>query len=188
MFGVVDEDLVHLVLRDTPRQHLWHNVVQDVGVAVAAVLGKAVLGVDVMGDHYLVLVALLDEKPQAAATRRGNSAPLASSGEEHIVFVNLQPIFNACTLFCNVSANFARSLNCLLLLLLTCTPFSNSEKNCLSVSMIEKNLKDTLCLRKKKKKTAQKQHCADIFTFKYIDVFWQNIDLININWTTSNEH
>lgn len=69
-FGVVDEDLVHQVLRDAPRQHLRHDVVQDVGVAVAAVLGEAVLGVDVMGDHYLVLVALLDEKPQAAATQR----------------------------------------------------------------------------------------------------------------------
>lgn len=71
MFGVVNEDPVHLVLRDAPRQHLRRDVVQDVRVAVAAVLGEAVLGVDVMGDHDLVLVALLDEKSQAAARRRG---------------------------------------------------------------------------------------------------------------------
>lgn len=71
MFGVVYEDLVHLVLRDAPHQHLRHNVVQDVRVAVTAVLGEAVLGVDVMGDHDLVLVALLDEKSQAAVRRRG---------------------------------------------------------------------------------------------------------------------
>lgn len=64
-FRVVDEDLVHLVLRDAPHQHLRHNVLQDVGVAVAAVLGEAVLGVDVVRDHYLVLVALLHEERQA---------------------------------------------------------------------------------------------------------------------------
>lgn len=73
MFGVVNEDLVHLVLRDASGQHLGHDVVQDVRVAVAAVLGEAVLGVDVMGDHDPVLVALLDEKSQAAARwRRGS--------------------------------------------------------------------------------------------------------------------
>lgn len=70
MFGVVNEDLVHLVLRDAPRQHLRHNVVQDVRIAVTAVLGEAVLGVNVVGDHDLVLVALLDEKSQAAARLR----------------------------------------------------------------------------------------------------------------------
>lgn len=69
VFGVVDEDLVHLVLRDAPRQHLRHDVVQDVRVAMTAVLGEAVLGVDVVRNQHLVLVALFDEKRQAAATR-----------------------------------------------------------------------------------------------------------------------
>lgn len=64
-FRVVDEDLIHLVLRDAPPQHLRHDVVQDVRVAVAAVLGEAVLGVDVVCDNYLVLVALLHKKRQA---------------------------------------------------------------------------------------------------------------------------
>lgn len=53
------------MLQYAPRQHLWHNVLQDVRVAVAAVLGQAVLGVDVMSDHDLVLVALLHQKRQA---------------------------------------------------------------------------------------------------------------------------
>lgn len=69
-FGVVDEDLVHLVLREAPRQHLRHDVLKDVGVAVAAVLGEAVLGVDVVRDHDLVLVALLHEGRQAERRER----------------------------------------------------------------------------------------------------------------------
>lgn len=85
VFGVVDEDLVHLVLRDAPRQHLRHDVVQDVRVAMAAVLGEAVLGVDVVRDQHLVLVALLDEKRQAAATRER----MTTSGKEHTAMVNL---------------------------------------------------------------------------------------------------
>lgn len=64
-FGVVDEDLVHLVLRDAPPQHLGHDVLQDVRVAVASELGEPVLGVDVVGDHDLVLVALLHQERQA---------------------------------------------------------------------------------------------------------------------------
>ena len=69
-FRVVDEDLVHLVLRDAPRQHLRHDVLQDVGVAVAAVLGEAVLGVDVVRDHDIVLVALLHEERQSERPER----------------------------------------------------------------------------------------------------------------------
>ena len=39
---VVDEHLVHLVLRDSPGQHHGNHVQQDVGVAVPAIvhLGK----------------------------------------------------------------------------------------------------------------------------------------------------
>lgn len=100
VFGVVNEDLVHLVLRDASGQHLRHDVIQDVRVSVAAVLGEAVLGVDVMGDHDLVLVALLDEKSQAAARwRGGNLAALTSSGMERTVIVNLQPIFMSALYF-----------------------------------------------------------------------------------------
>ena len=69
-FGVVDEDLVHLVLRDAPDQHLRHDVVQDVRVAVAAILGEPVLGVDVVRDHDLVLVALLHQERQAEHQQR----------------------------------------------------------------------------------------------------------------------
>ena len=69
-FRVVDEDLVHLVLRDAPRQHLRHDVLQDVGVAVTAVLGEAVLGVDVVRDHDIVLVALLHEERQSERPER----------------------------------------------------------------------------------------------------------------------
>lgn len=65
LFGVVDEDLVHLPLRDAPPQHLWHDVLQDVGIAVAPELGEAILGVDVVRDHYLVLIALFHQKRQA---------------------------------------------------------------------------------------------------------------------------
>lgn len=57
------------MLRDAPHQHLRHNVVQDVRVAVAAVLGEAVLGVDVVCNHYLVLVALLHKERQAECER-----------------------------------------------------------------------------------------------------------------------
>lgn len=64
-FRVVDEDLVHLRLRDAPPQHLWHYILQDVRIAMAAKLGEAILGVDVMRDHYLVFIALFDEKCQA---------------------------------------------------------------------------------------------------------------------------
>lgn len=62
---ILNEDFIHLVLRDAPRQHLWHDVLQDVRVAVTAVLGQTVPGVDVMCDHYLVLVALLHQERQA---------------------------------------------------------------------------------------------------------------------------
>ena len=72
-FGVVDENLVHLVLRDAPHQHLRHNVVQDVRVAVAAVLGQAVLGVDVVRDQDLVLVALLHQERQAERNTKDTS-------------------------------------------------------------------------------------------------------------------
>lgn len=65
LLRVVDEDLVHLPLRDAPRQHLWHYILQDVRIAVPAKLGEAVLGVDVVRDHYHVLVALLHQKRQA---------------------------------------------------------------------------------------------------------------------------
>lgn len=96
VFGVVDEDLVHLVLRDAPRQHLRHDVVQDVRVAMAAVLGEAVLGVDVVRDQHLVLVALPDEKRQAVATRER----MTMSGKEHTVMVNLPACCCCvCTLF-----------------------------------------------------------------------------------------
>lgn len=64
-FRVVDEDLIHLVLRDAPHQHLRHDVLQDVRVAVAAVLGETVLGVNIVCDHYHVLVALLHQEGQA---------------------------------------------------------------------------------------------------------------------------
>lgn len=64
LFGVVDEDLVHLPLRDAPPQHLWHYILQDVRIAVATKLGEAILGVNVVCDHYLVLIALLHEKCQ----------------------------------------------------------------------------------------------------------------------------
>ena len=64
-FRVVDEDLIHLVLRDAPPQHFRRDVLQDGRVAVAAVLGETVLGVDVVSDHYLVLVALLYQVRQA---------------------------------------------------------------------------------------------------------------------------
>lgn len=64
-FRVVDEHLVHLPLRDAPLQHLWDYILQDVRIAVAAKLGEAVLGVDVVRDHYHVLVALLREESQA---------------------------------------------------------------------------------------------------------------------------
>lgn len=70
MFRVVDEDLIHLVLWDAPAQHLRHYVVQDVRVAVAPELGETVLGVDVVCDHYLVLVALLHKKRQAEREQR----------------------------------------------------------------------------------------------------------------------
>lgn len=70
VFRVVDEDLIHLVLRNAPRQHLRHNVPQDVRVAVAAVLGETVLGVDVVRDQHLVLVALLHEERQAEREQR----------------------------------------------------------------------------------------------------------------------
>lgn len=48
VFGVVHQDLVHLLLCDAPRQHLGNYVPQDVGVAVAAKLGQTVLSVDVV--------------------------------------------------------------------------------------------------------------------------------------------
>lgn len=73
-FRVVDEDLVHLVLREAPHQHLWHNVLQDVRVAVAAVLGEAVLGVDVVCDHNLVLVAFLHKECQAEREKKKRGA------------------------------------------------------------------------------------------------------------------
>lgn len=62
---VVYEDLVHLVLRDSPRQHLWHNALQDVRVTVAAKLCEPVFGVDVMRDNYPVLVAFFHQERQA---------------------------------------------------------------------------------------------------------------------------
>lgn len=68
VFRVVNEYFIHLVLRDAPGQHLRHNVLQDVRVAVASVLGQAVLGVDVVRDHNLVLVAFLHQERQAEHT------------------------------------------------------------------------------------------------------------------------
>lgn len=64
------------MLRDAPHQHLRHNVLQDVGVAVATVLGEAVFGVDVVRDHYLVLVALLREERQAGQRNEKNEGGL----------------------------------------------------------------------------------------------------------------
>lgn len=64
-FRVVDEDLVHLGLGDSPGQHLRHDVPEDVRVAVAAVLGQAIFAVNVVCDHDLVLVALLHQERQA---------------------------------------------------------------------------------------------------------------------------
>ena len=66
--GVVYEDLVHLCLGEAPPQHLGDDALQDVGVAVAAVLGQAVLGVDVVCHHDVVLIALLHQEPQADHT------------------------------------------------------------------------------------------------------------------------
>lgn len=66
---VVDEDLVDLPRRDAPAEHLGHDVLQDVGVAVASELGEAVLGVDVVRDDHLVLVALLHEERQAGGEK-----------------------------------------------------------------------------------------------------------------------
>lgn len=74
--GVVDEDLIHLLLRDAPHQHLRHDVPQDVRVAVAAVLGEAVLGVDVVRDQYLVAVALLHQERQAGGGGEQNKKGL----------------------------------------------------------------------------------------------------------------
>lgn len=103
VFGVVYEDLVHLVLRDAPRKHLRHNVVEDVRVAVTAVLGEPVLGVDVMGDHDLVLVALLDEKAQAAARRRGT----LSSADKLRYGTHCYCQSTVCALFCSASVRVA---------------------------------------------------------------------------------
>lgn len=61
LLWVINQDLVHLVLRNSSGQHLGHNVFQNVRVAMPAIFGQAVLGVNVMCYHNAVLISLFNK-------------------------------------------------------------------------------------------------------------------------------
>lgn len=62
VFRILNQYFVHLVLSDSSGQHFGNNILQDVGVAMTAILGQSVLGVDIMGDEDSVFITFPDQK------------------------------------------------------------------------------------------------------------------------------
>lgn len=73
VFRILDQYFVHLVLSDSSRQHFGNNIIQDVGVAMTAILGQSVLGVDIMSDEESVFITFPDQEGQAGGTRQNDS-------------------------------------------------------------------------------------------------------------------